>query len=175
VNAEISWPIEHRVTAHGICAWYDCETAEGASFSNSPAADGAHVYRHALFPWPEALELNAGDRVRVGLRADFVDPDYVWSWSTVVTSASGTERARYRQSTFHGMPPSRERLRKRAHSFVPAPNDDWQIDRRALELMGRNLNLDEIARTLQAEFPARFKDLNAALTRAADLSDRYSR
>lgn len=174
VKGEMSWIVDRIVTAHGVCVWYDSETAEGAGFSNSPAARGEHVYRHAFFPWPEALELNAGDQVKIGLRADFVDPDYVWSWNTQVTNDSGREKARYRQSTFSGAPLASERLRKRAHSFVPVPNKDWQIDRRVLELMDRNLTLDEIARALRSEFPTLFKDWNAALTRAGDLSEKYS-
>jgi hypothetical protein len=124
VNGEMFWLVDRSVTAHGMCVWYDSETAEGAGFCNSPAASGAHVYRHAFFPWPEALELKAGDQVKIGLRADFVDHDYVWSWNTQVTNDSGLQKARYRQSTFNGAPLSRERLRKRAHSFVPVPNKD---------------------------------------------------
>ena len=62
-----------------------------------------------------------------------------------------------------------------ARAFVPVPNRDWQIDRRVLELMDRNLTLDEIARALRSEFPTRFRDWNAALTRAGDLSEKYSR
>lgn len=175
VSGEMSWLADRTVTAHGTCVWYDSETAEGARFSNSPAARGAYVYRHAFFPWPETLELKAGDQVKIALRADFVDLDYVWSWNAQVTNDSGKEKARYRQSTFIGAPPSRERLRKHAHSFIPVPNEDWQIDRRALELMDGNLTLDEIARTLRSEFPARFRDWNAALTRAGDLSEKYRR
>ena len=121
------------------------------------------------------MELKAGDQVKIGLRADFVDHDYVWSWNTQVTNDSGLQKARYRQSTFNAAPLSCERLRKRAHSFGPVPNKDWQIDRRVLELMDRNLALDEIARALRSEFPTRFKDWNVALTRAGDLSEKYSR
>jgi protein arginine N-methyltransferase 1 len=175
VNGKMFWVMDRNVTAHGICAWYDCETAEGAGFSNSPAANGPFVYRHAFFPWPEALELEVGDQVEISLRADFVDPDYVWAWNTRVTNDSGQERARYRQSTFIGAPLSPERLRKRAASFVPRPNDDSRVDCQVLELMRRNISLGEIAKVLLAGFPERFKNWNAALARAADLSEKYSR
>ncbi len=175
VKGEMSWLVDRGVTAHGVCVWYDCETAEGAGFSNSPAVRGEYVYRHAFFPWPEVLELKAGDQVKIGLRADFVDFGYVWSWNTQVTKDSGQSKARYRQSTFNSTQLARERLHKRAHTFVPVPNKDGQIDRRVLELMDRNLTLDEIAKTLQFDFPTRFKDWDAALTRAGDLSEKYSR
>jgi hypothetical protein len=82
---------------------------------------------------------------------------------------------RYRQSTFIGTPFSRDRLRKRAASFVPVPNEDWRIDYQVLDLIRRNTTLGEIAKTLLAEFPGQFIDWKAALTRAADLSERYSK
>ncbi len=174
VKGQMSWRIEKDVAAHGLCVWYDCETAEGAGFSNSPAANAPHVFRHAFFPWPERVELLAEDVVQIGLRADFIDPGYVWSWNTQVTSGSGQERARYAQSTFKAASVSHERLRKRAHSFVPLPREDSRIDRRVLELMDRCITLDEIAKVLMAEFPTRFKDRNLAITRVADLSEKYS-
>jgi hypothetical protein len=41
--------------------------------------------------------------------------------------------------------------------------------------MRQKLSLDEIAKALLAQYPMRFKTWNAALTKAADLSERYSK
>ena len=174
VKGDMSWVVEVRTRVHGVCAWFDSETAPGFGFSNSPAATGPYVYRHAFFPWPEAVELMPGDKVRVSLQADFVEQDYVWSWNTDVTTNSGEVKARFGQSTFLGSPVSPNRLRRRGASFVPAPKEDWSVDYKVLDLMRQGMTLGEIAKTLLAEFPARFKDLKAALTRAGDLSERYS-
>jgi len=175
VSGKMSWRIDRDATAHGVAAWYDCDTADGFSFSNSPKMSAPHVFRHAFFPWPEVLELKTDDRIEVTLRADYIHPDYVWSWNTLVKSGSGQERGRFNQSTFKGAQVSRDRLRKRERSFVPHPNDDLRVDRRALELMDRNLSLEDIAKALLAEFPTRLKDWNDALSRAGDLSEKYSR
>lgn len=175
VLGDISWVIERAATAHGICVWYDAEMVKGCSYTNSPAGREPYSYRHAFFPWPEAVDLMAGDHVNVGLRAHFVDVDYVWSWETRVTDDSGRVKARYRQSTFTGALVSHERLRRRAAGFVPEPNEDWHIDRRALELMGLGVSLGEVADALVADFGPRFKTWKAALARAADLSEKYSK
>jgi hypothetical protein len=84
-------------------------------------------------------------------------------------------KAEFRQSTLNGLALSPGRLRKRAHGFVPEPNEDCQIDTLVLELMRQKLSLDEIAKSLLAQYPMRFKTWNAALTKAADLSERYSK
>jgi len=175
VSAKSSWVIADNAIAHGFSTWYDCETADGVSFSNSPATVGPHVYRHAFFPWPQAVELRKDDRVEVTLRADYVDTDYIWSWNTRITGAAEQEKARFSQSTFKAAAVSLERLRKRGNSFVPTPSEDCLIDRRVLEMIERRQSLDEIAEVLMKEFPTRMPDHNAALSRAADLSEKYSR
>jgi len=175
VDGKMQWVINRAASAHGVCVWFDCETDAGmVEYSNSPASGERHIYQQMLFPWPGAVELMAGDQVEVRLRANFVRSDYVWSWETRVMSYERV-KAEFRQSTFNGATLSPDRLRKRAHTFVPEPNEDSRIDSLVLDLMRQKLSLDEIAKTLLAEYPVRFKNWNAALTRAANLSERYSK
>jgi protein arginine N-methyltransferase 1 len=176
VTGELAWTMDRGAIGHGLGVWFDCETAPGLGFSNSPASGERHVYGHAFFPWPEATELMTGDRVTVRLRAHFVHNDYLWSWQTRVTEGvSGELRVAYRQSTFIGSPLSVARLRKRGHLFVPEPNDESRLDRRIIDLMDRSLTLCEIGSMILTEFPSRFKDWQAALAKVADLSERYSK
>ena len=174
VDSEMRWVTSRAATAHGVCTWFDCETAAGIGYSNSPASIERHVYKQLFFPWPSAVELMVGDHVAVRLRADFVESDYIWSWETRVMSRE-LVKAEFRQSSFHGAMLSPDRLRKRAHGFVPEPNEDSRIDLLVLDLMRQKLSLDKIAKALLAEYPVRFKNWNAALARAADLSERYSK
>ena len=175
VKGEVSWLIERNATAHGVCMWFEAETLLPSSYTNSPANREPHAFRHGFFPWPEAVELIAGDHVTVGLRADFVNGDYVWSWNTTLTGDSSQVKARYRQSTLIGATLSPERLHRRAAGFVPEPKPDLPVDSKLLSLIGSGISLGEIASALLAEFPAQFKDWNAALARAADLSETYSK
>ena len=176
VSGRASWTIDRSAAAHGLSVWFDCETASGVGFSNSPASSERHVYGQAFFPWPEAVELTRGDQVSVRLRADYVHSAYVWSWDTCVTDGhSGQVKIRYRQSSFIGTPLSEERLRRRKDTFVPEPTEEARIDGRILALMDQKLTLKEIALRILAEFPSRFEDSYAVLTRTADLSERYSK
>jgi protein arginine N-methyltransferase 1 len=174
VAGTLSWQIGRSAIGHGISVWFDCETAPGAGFSNAPASE-EHVFSQGFFPWPDPVSLSEGDEVRVELRADFDGNDYVWSWETWVTDpAAGEVRTHFRQSSFLAQSFGPDALRKRAHTFVPTAGDDARIDRRVLELMTGGAALGEIATRIFAEFPCRFRTWDAALTRVADLSDRYS-
>jgi hypothetical protein len=174
VDGTMRWVMNRAAGAHGVCTWFDCETIAGSGYSNSPAASERHIYKQLYFSWPEAVELMAGDQVEFHLRADFIDSDYVWSWKTRVLSGERV-KAEFRQSSFAGAPLSPERLRKRAQGFVPEPNEDCRIDGFGLELMNQRISLGEIAKSLLAKFPVRFNNWNAALSKAADLSERYSK
>jgi protein arginine N-methyltransferase 1 len=174
VDGTMRWVMNRAASAHGICTWFDCETSAGIGYSNSPATSERHIYKQLYFSWPEAVELMAGDQLEFILRADFVHSDYVWSWKTRV-NGGGRVKAEFQQSSFDGAQLSPERLRKRAQGFVPEPNEDCRIDSFGLELMNKRISLEEIAKSLLAKFPVRFNNWNAALAKAADLSERYSK
>jgi protein arginine N-methyltransferase 1 len=107
VCAEISWLVEQTATAHGIAVWFDADLADGIGFTNRPGASEL-VYGNAFFPFPQPVEVREGERVAGKLRADLVQGDYVWSWTTDFTD----QKIRFEQSTFFSAPLSVERLRK---------------------------------------------------------------
>ena len=107
VCAEISSRVERNATAHGIAVWFDAELAEGIAFTNRPGA-AELIYGHAFFPFPQPVNASEGEHVSVRLRADLVQDDYVWSWSTDFTD----QKIRFEQSTFFSVPLSGEYLRK---------------------------------------------------------------
>ena len=167
--------IERRGTGHGLVLWFDTELADGIGYSNAPGQPKL-IYGMAFFPWPRAVTLDEGDSVSVTLRADMVGEDYVWSWNSRVTVAAKDElKAEFRQSSFMGKPLSPESLRRAADSFRPALSQDGEIDRLVLERMNGERSLGEIARELAERFPESFRTAREALTRAGELSERYSR
>jgi type I protein arginine methyltransferase len=174
VKGEATWVADRDTEAHGIAVWFDCETAPGIGFSNSPLSAETHLYRQGFFPWPEVTRVGAGSEIKVRFRADFVEGEYVWTWETRITPSGGQPMTAYRQSTFLAAPISRDRLTRRAHSFVPQLNGAATIDRRILALMDQRITLAGIADALVAEFPAQFTSWEAALTKAGDISERYS-
>jgi protein arginine N-methyltransferase 1 len=86
-------------TVHGFCVWFDSVLADGVFLTNSPAHEET-VYGRAFFPFERPLPLEAGERLRMRLRANLTENDYVWTWETDAPSRLGT---RFRQSTFRGM------------------------------------------------------------------------
>jgi protein arginine N-methyltransferase 1 len=168
------WIVTRPGTGHGLSLWFDCETAPGIAFSNSPASTDPHIYGQLFLPWLEPVHLLPGDRVAVELRADLVNADYLWRWRTRIEPASTGEVRCFTQCSFAGTMLSMERLRGRAQTFVPALNDDAQIDRLALSLMARGWSLGQVAGVLIADYPRRFATFNEALTHVADLSERYA-
>jgi SAM-dependent methyltransferase len=108
LHAEISWRVGRSGTAHGIAAWFDADLADGIGFSNHPAATEL-VYGQAFFPFSRPVVVSEGEQVNVELRADHVQNDYVWSWTTDFTD----QKIRFEQSTFYGVPLSAEQLKEK--------------------------------------------------------------
>ena len=160
-------------TVHGLALWFDAELLEDVGFSNAPDHPEA-IYGHAFFPLAEPTPLDESDEVDVTIRADLADGEYVWSWDTAIRHRNGTGVKSFRQSTFHGLPLSPDRLRTRADSFVPALNRQGEIDRAILSLFGTGRTLGDIAAGVATAFPDRFKDWKSALDRVGKLSGTYN-
>jgi protein arginine N-methyltransferase 1 len=88
--------------------WFDAELADGIGFTNHPAAPEL-IYGNGLVPFERPVEVRAGERIEVQLRADLVQNDYVWSWTTNFPD----QKLRFEQSTFYGVPLSTEQLKKK--------------------------------------------------------------
>lgn len=170
------WTMPADCAAQGLCVWFDCMTAPGCGFSNSPASGERHTFEQSFFPWPEACNLAAGDQVSVEIRADHVGEDYIWSWNTEIRGRDVQKpvKAAFRQSQLSSAPFSRDWLRKAAAAFVPAPNTEADIDRTILELFHAGISLEDISRRVAERFPERFPEWRKALTRVGEMSVRYS-
>jgi protein arginine N-methyltransferase 1 len=169
------WTISRAGTAHGLCMWFDCETAPGAGFSNAPGS-GMGLYHQGFFPWPEAVNLEPGDAVAVEVRADPVGNDYIWSWNTEiqVTRTGAPGKASFRQSGFLADPISTDWLRKTGASFVPSLNPEAHVDKFILDRMMAGVSLGVIAREVVERFHGQFPDWRRALSRVGEMSLRYS-
>jgi hypothetical protein len=160
--------------AHGLAVWFDTELVEGVGASNAPGApDG--IYGQLFFAWPEAMELNVGDRVAFELRADPVGSDYVWTWASEIQRPSRGPAAltRFRQSSFKSLPPGPESIRRRAPTSAPALTPTGTIALEVLEGMRGGRTIGELARQLQTAHPERFPSLDEAHGFAAELAERY--
>jgi hypothetical protein len=132
------------------------------------------IYGAGFLPFSEAADLKAGDSIAILLQAILIGTDYVWVWDTTVHRDGLVKPVvRLCQSSFRGVPLSSTRLRKRSQDHVPTLDVDGQIDLFILQAMNGTAALEEIARALRSRFPDRFISEKKALTRVADLSERY--
>lgn len=160
--------------AHGLLLWFDGELAPGITICNAPGAPKT-PYAPLLLPWPEPVAVQKDDRVDVALRGDLVGSDYVWSWNSLVRvrGAQGERTFKFRQSTFLGMPLTRESLSRRASGSSPRLNREGEAARFVLERMQGSTPLGEIAEQLALRYGGRFRSAREALDYVAGLSGEY--
>lgn len=176
VQGTLEWVVERDGAGHGIAVWFDTELAESIGFSNAPGTTET-VYGSYFFPWTQPVPLQKGQSVCVNLQATLVENDYVWRWSTRIEPPGGSSASpiHFEQSQLAGAVLSPKRLAKLAADYIPQLSEEGLLRRRTLELMDGKLSLNDIARQLVKEFPARFSDWRQALTYTGAISQEFSR
>jgi protein arginine N-methyltransferase 1 len=112
VHAPLRWTADADGAIHGFALWFDAELMDDIGYSGAPGAPEL-VYGQGFFPFPDPVELRAGDRVETDLRADLVNGEYVWTWNTELRPG-GREPRSFRQSTLRGALLSLDDLRRAA-------------------------------------------------------------
>ena len=184
VSAEMTFAVMRAGAAHGLSLWVDGLLAEGllaegllaegllaegAGFSNAPGLPEL-IYGSAFFPFSAPVSLAVEDKVSVKLSANLVGDDYIWRWDTRVLGQGDEIKADFKQSTLFGAPLSIEQLRRRESGYLPALDEEGQIDLLVLSLMTGQNSLGDIAHRVAKDFPGRFKSWEAALARVGELS-----
>jgi protein arginine N-methyltransferase 1 len=180
IRRDVIWTVDRPGTGHGAAVWFDRVVADRITISTNPdapeAVNVASVYGTAFFPWLSPVDLKIGDRIGFRVKADLVVDRYVWRWETIVY-ARGRRReikAHFHQSSLGGSPQSLGSLSRREAEYIPAANKDAEIDCFVLSKIDGRTSLFQIAQALAATFPSRFKGLQDALSRVADLAEQYS-
>jgi protein arginine N-methyltransferase 1 len=174
-QGRLDWTIERAGTGHGLLVWFDADLAEGIGFSNGPGAPET-IYGSVLFPWTRPVPLDAGQVVCADLQAKLIEEDYVWRWATRIQPANGAHDSAlcFEQSQLQGAALSLAVLHRQASDYVPQLSADGLLHRRTLELMDGAIPLEEIARRLAIEFPARFARWQQALSYPGTVSQKFS-
>ncbi|NOX98843.1 MAG: class I SAM-dependent methyltransferase [Verrucomicrobia bacterium] len=167
---------ERSASVHGFYLWFDTEIAPGIGFSGGPGKIRPSVYGCAFFPWPEPVEMKAGDEVSVHVEASLIAGEYIWLWNTsgFSSSESGKEAFSFTQSSFQSEVTALAQLRKRAHSHVPKLSDDGALQSAVLHLMDGDRDLEVITRKLMAKYPERFSKFEEGLAFVGNISEEFS-
>ena len=176
LSGELSFVIQRRGIGHGWCLWFDATLFDQVGFSSAPGGPEV-IYGNGFFPWYEPTALEPNDVVTLSLSANLVGDDYVWRWKTTVREGGELGRVKVdaQQSNFLAAPISREVLDRGRSDAIVTLGEEGRIDRRILGLMNGTLSIDEIARTVAAEFADRFTTPEAALAKVRDIARRYGR
>jgi protein arginine N-methyltransferase 1 len=171
VEGAVNWAISRDTPAHGLAAWFDSTLIEGVEFSNAPGLPEV-IYGRAFFPWPEAVELRAGDTVTVKLRAKSAGEKYIWAWDTSVLRG-GRREVHFQQSDILGEPVVPAELRKRSPQYRPALTEAGEVERQILTRIDGQASVEEIALEIYTRFKGRFQSLEEARQAVADVSQRW--
>ena len=158
---------------HGWALWFDTKLFGDIGFSNHPE-ETELIYGNAFFPVSAAIDVCEGDTIDSPFRANLIDDDYVFSWSTQVHDSGKREKIALRQSSFFGVPFSAASLRKRATNYVPELSTKGQLDRQILNLMADGRTIDDIAEVLIQQYPQYNLTKARALAHVSKLSKTYS-
>jgi hypothetical protein len=162
---------------HGVAMGFDRVIVDGVEISNAPDRPDAMkptlISEPVFFPWTEPLSLERGDVVTTELAGVLVREDYIWSWKTVVRSASGGTKATFEQSTFFGTPLSLAALKKHAPSYVPSLTREGQMMLLVLSLIAERQPAGQIARQLFDSFPRQFAKSEDAAAFVNDVIAQY--
>jgi protein arginine N-methyltransferase 1 len=159
-------------TVHGLALWFEAEVAEGIQFSTGPEHPDT-VYGRLVLPLDSPVEIATGGSIDLGLRADPVADDFVWSWDTRVVAARAAAARVFFQSTFLGEPLSSDRLRRQTPSHAPGLSSEGEVARLTIELMRDGLTVEDIARRVAGSFPDRFGSWKEAWRPVTRLSHSY--
>lgn len=176
ISAELSWTVARSGTGYGISIWFDAILAEGVGFSTAPGMPEL-VYGNGFLPWLKPVFLEIGDTISVNLQANLVGNDYIWRWNTSVFHQGDLSqvKASFQQSNFFSTPLSLLQLRKSSSDYLPSLNQEGEIDRLILKLMGEGVSLGDIATQVKENFPTCFANWEDALTRVGNLAQKYSK
>jgi protein arginine N-methyltransferase 1 len=118
LSAELAGTAVRTGTLHGLALWFDSDLGDGIRVSNAPGQPPM-IYGNALFPLTRPVEVQEGDVLQASITAIHAGAAYVWRWDTEVRGRTGSQKARFSQSTLLQTLPSLAELR-RASGSPPA-------------------------------------------------------
>ena len=175
VSGSASWTVEKAEAGHGFAAWFNGEADEGLVLRSGPG-DPKHLYAQMLIPWPEAVDLEPGDGIRLRMSAHPVNDTTVWRWRTWIDRAHrGAPELSFDQNTLQSVPVAKASLACKESEHIPEISASGEADRWMLSAFDGQTSLGEIAAGAYERFSTIFENEGAALTRASQLAERDGR
>jgi type I protein arginine methyltransferase len=156
----------------GLAIWFDARLDAVNGYSNAPGEPDL-VYGHSALPLAQPVDLAAGDRLHVDLRATYVDHSYEWTWVTAIQPADQPDRrALFTQSSLQSRVIDPVALSRRADGHVPRAGATLAVDRYILNLVDGTRSQGQMAAALRDQFPDLGLTADAALRRVVQVVGR---
>jgi protein arginine N-methyltransferase 1 len=168
IEGEVELTVGRSGRANALAVWFETTVHDGLEYSTMPGH--ASVYTRTLLPLLDPLEVSAGERARVTVRADGRGDR--WAWDTSLLGSDGATKTTFRQATFLGMPTSPAALLRSATTFTPSRNALGERTRQILEVMDGSHAVGDIADAV-ARSTSSARDL--VLDEVRDAVSRYGR
>jgi len=176
-GVEASMAVDRAGTVHGVGAWFSAQLSPGVAMSNGPEDPRSILRRNLFFPIDQPVAVGPGDSVRVTMT---IHPkESMAAWTVAVHAAPveehRTPRARFKHSTFHGVPLCREDLDRMAPQSRPTLKPRGEARRQTLELCDGRRTLAEIEHEVHRRWPEIFPSLDDAASFVAGILKRDGR
>lgn len=132
--------IERGGRANALCVWFEAIVHRSIQYSTAPGR--ATAYSRMLLPLLEPVEVVAGDRATITVRADARGDR--WAWESSFVGREGAAKASFRQASFLGAPTSAEELLRSSTSYTPARSDRGDRAHAMLEAMDGTRTIGDI-------------------------------
>jgi len=144
---------------HGLLLWFELELGE-TWLGTGPEAP-ASAWAQTLFPLESPIQVGAGSLIELALDGAPLGEDMLWRWRVSV----GEEVVE--TNTLQGMLLGQDFLAKSHEGHIPAPCEDFDIDRTILNAVDARRSVGDIADEIARLFPDRFETSGEAARRVA--------
>jgi SAM-dependent methyltransferase len=154
-SARLHSEIECAGVLHGFSIWFEAELLPGITFSTAPDGEET-IYGRAFLPLPKPEEVDAGDTLRVEIRAKRDVNSMIWIWRGKIEASSGTPRASFAMSSVFSNPKSPDVLDVLRQGCRPSLDEEGVLVREVLNRVDGQRDVGEIATELSENHPRRF-------------------
>lgn len=160
-----------RGIAAGLAIWFEATLLEGITYASAPGQELA--YARGFLPLAAPVAVAEGDRIELSIGADARGER--WSWETKIESPLGKEKARFRQSSFYGLPTSPAALLRSSNRARPRLSEAGERVRRVLDAMDGSRTAGEIADAMAKDLPSDDAQRAKIIEEVRDTIQRFGR
>jgi SAM-dependent methyltransferase len=162
-GGDASWELDRAAAVSGIAVWFESDLGGGFALSTAPAHETS-AYGQLFLPFRNAVDLAAGDSLRIRIDLHLAGDDYVWVWRAWTRSPGQyDERLVVDQNSLAEIVIDPAALPPTAETSVPSLGASGRALRVVLESIEQGQSIGEVATELRRAEPHVFSSRARAL------------